>query len=140
MLSFYSYSKGLTAADMFMAEFALNRFRRIFGKFYERYDILLTPTLAKLPEPLGKYTKMRSDIDYLGYMRFSDEFRVHPPAANVTGQPAISLPLGRSQSGLPIGVQFMARFGEEGTLIRLASSLEQEMPWLDRIPPVHASR
>jgi amidase len=140
MLSFYSYSKGLTAADMFMTEFAFNKFRRTFGKFFEQYDMLLTPTLVKLPEPIGKYTKMRTDIDYVGYMRLQDEVRIHPPAANVTGQPAISLPLGQSQSGLPIGVQFMARFGEESELIRLASSLEQEMPWHGRIPPVHASR
>lgn len=140
MLSFYKYSKGLTGADMFMTEFALNKFRRTFGRFFEQYDMLLTPTLVKLPEPLGKYTKMRTDIDYVGYMRLCDEIRVHTPAANVTGQPAITLPLGHSQSGLPIGVQFMARFGEEGALIRLASWLEQEMPWRDRIPPVHASR
>ncbi len=140
LLSFYKYSKSLTAADMFMAEFALNKFRRTFGRFFEQYDMLLTPTLIKLPEPLGKYTKMRTDIDYVGYMRLCDEIRVHTPAANVTGQPAITLPLGHSQSGLPIGVQFMAKFGEEGALIRLASSLEREMPWRDRIPPVHASR
>ncbi len=140
MLSFYNYSKGLTGADMFTAEFALNKFRRTFGKFFEHYDILLTPTLIKLPGPLGKYTKMRTDLGYVDYMRFCDEIRVHTTAANVTGQPAITLPLGHSQSGLPIGVQFTARFGEEGTLIRLARSLEQQMPWRDRIPPVHASR
>ncbi len=140
MLSFYKYSKGLTGADMMMAEFVLNKFRRTFGKFFEQYDMLLTPTLIKLPEPLGKYTKMRTDADYVGYMRLCDETRVHTTAANVTGQPAMTLPLGHSQSGLPIGVQLMARFGEEGALIRLASSLEQEMPWRDQIPPVHASR
>jgi len=138
MLSFYKYSKGLTGADMMMAEFVLNKFRRTFGKFFEKYDLLLTPTLIKLPEPLGKYTKMRTDIDYVEYMRLCDETRVHTVAANVTGQPAMTLPLGHSQSGLPIGVQFMARFGEESALIRLASKLEQEMPWRDRIPPVHA--
>jgi amidase len=140
MLSFYNYSKGLSAADMLMTEFALNKFRRTFGKFFEQYDMLLTPTLVRLPEPIGKYTKMRTDIDYVGYMRLCDGLRIHPPAANVTGQPAISLPLGHSQSGVPIGVQFMARFGEESALIRLASSLEREMPWCDRVPPVHASR
>jgi amidase len=73
-------------------------------------------------------------------MRLQDEVRIHPAAANVTGQPAISLPLGQSRSGLPIGLQFIARFGEERKLIRLASSLEREMPWHDRIPPVHVSR
>jgi amidase len=140
MLSFYKYSKGLTGTDMIMTEFFLNKFRRAFGKFFERYDMLLTPTLIKLPEPLGKYTKIRTDVDYVGYMRLCDEIRVHTTAANVTGQPAMTLPLGCSQSGLPIGVQFMGRFGEEGALIRLASSLEKQVPWHERIPPVHASR
>jgi len=140
MLSFYEYSKGLTSADMFMAEFVLNQFRRNFGKFFEQYDILLTPTLNQLPGPHGKYSKMRTDVDYLDYMRLCEETKVHTTAANVTGQPAMTLPLGHSRSGLPIGIQFMSRFGEEGTLIRLASALEKEMPWKDRIPPVHASR
>jgi amidase len=140
MLSFYKYSKGLTGTDMIMTEFFLNKFRRAFGKVFEQYDMLLTPTLIKLPEPLGKYSKMRIDVDYVGYMRLCDEIRVHTTAANVTGQPAITLPLGSSQSGLPIGIQFIGRFGEEDTLIRLAGSLEKRMPWHERIPPVHASR
>jgi len=140
ILSFYRHSKALTGADVMMADFALNKFRRTFGAFFEQYDMLLTPTLMKLPEPLGRYTKMRTDVDYVGYMRLCDETRVHTTAANVTGQPAMTLPLGQSKSGLPIGVQFNARFGEEDKLIRLASRLEQEMPWRDRIPPVHASR
>jgi amidase len=140
MLSFYNYSKSLTASDMFMTQFVLNKFCRTFGKFFEQYDMLLTPTLSKLPEPIGKYSKMRRDLDYLGFMRLCDEYRIHPPAANVTGQPAMSLPLGQSKSNLPIGVQFMARFGGEGALIRLASFLERKMPWHERIPPIHASR
>jgi amidase len=140
MLSFYEYSKGLRAADMFLAEFVLNKFRRNFGKFFEQYDLLLTPTLTRLPEPLGKYSKMRTDLDYEGYMRLCEETKMHTTAANVTGQPAITLPLGQSRSGLPIGVQFMARFGEEDALIRMASSLEKEIPWHERIPSVHASR
>jgi amidase len=118
----------------------LNKFRRTFGKFFENYDMLLTPTLIKLPEPFGKYSKMRTDIDYIGYMRLCDETRVHTTAANVTGQPAITLPLRHSKSGLPIGAQFMAKFGDEGTLIRLASSLEREISWRDRISPVHTSK
>lgn len=140
MLSFYEYSRRLTAVDMFMAEFALNQFRRNFGEFFQQYDLLLTPTLNKLPEPHGKYSKMRKDLGYEEYMRLCEETKVHTTAANVTGQPAITLPLGQSRSGLPIGIQFMARFGEEDTLIRLSSSLEKEMPWHHRIPPIHASR
>jgi amidase len=124
---------------MLTADFVLNKFRRIFGKFFEQYDILLTPTLMKLPEPIGKYSKMRTDLDFIGYMRLSDETRLPTTPANATGQPAITLPLGQSQSGLPIGVQFMAKFGDESALIRLASSLEQAMPWHNRIPPIHSS-
>ncbi len=140
MLSFYEYSKTLPAAVMFTGEFALNGFRRTFGEFFTKYDVLVTPTLVKLPQPLGTYSKTRKDIDYVRYMREQDSIRNHPPAANITGQPAISLPLGQSKSGLPIGIQFMARFAEESTLIRLASWLEHAIPWRDRIPPVHASR
>lgn len=140
MLSFYEYSKTLQAGEMFTGEFALNGLRRAFGEFFTKYDVLLTPTLVKLPQPIGTYSKMRKDVDYVAFMRENDSVRNHPPAANVTGQPAISLPLGWSRSGLPIGVQFTARFAEEDTLIRLASWLEKETPWRDRIPPVHASR
>ncbi len=140
MLSFYEYSKKLKGVDLLMADFALNGFRRTFGEFFAKYDMLLTPTLVKLPEPLGTYSKMRKDVDYVAFMRQNDSIRIHPPAANITGQPAISLPLAWSRSGLPIGVQFMARFAEEGTLIRLASWFEKAIPWRDRMPPVHAGR
>ncbi|PVX25242.1 MAG: amidase [Candidatus Bathyarchaeum sp.] len=139
-LSFYEYSKSLNGADMMMTEFVLNKIRRTFGKFFEKHDLLITPTLLQLPEPLGKYAKTRTDVDYVGYMRMCDETRLPTTPPNVTGQPAITLPLGQSKSGLPIGVQFTARFGEENTLIRTASWLEQQMPWNNRIPPVHASR
>ncbi len=95
--------------------------------------------LMKLTEPIGRYSKMRTDLDFIGYMRLSDETSLPTTPANATGQPAITLPLGQSQSGLPIGVQFMAKFGDESALIRLASSLEQAMPWHNRIPPTHSS-
>lgn len=140
VLSYYDYAKGIGAGETFTVELSLNKFRRTFGKFFEQYDMLLTPTLTKLPEPLGKYSKMRTDLDYVGYFRLCDETKGFSSAANFTGQPAISLPLGQSKSGLPIGMQFMARFGEEDKLIRLASWLERAMPWHDRIPPVHVSR
>ena len=138
MLSYYEYSKRLTAGDAFMTEFVFNKVRRNFGKFFETHDILLTPTLAKLPEPLGTYTKMRTDLDYVGFFRLCDETKGFCAAPNVTGQPAISLPLGQSKSGLPIGMQFIGRFGEEDKLIRLSSWFEKQLPWRDRVPPVYA--
>ena len=61
-------------------------------------------------------------------------------AYNVTGQPALSLPLAMHSSGLPIGVQLGARPGEEHLLIGLGAQLEQAMPWAGRIPPLHAAK
>jgi len=62
-------------------------------------------------------------------------FIPYTPLFNVTGQPAMSLPLHWNAAGLPIGMQFVARMGEEATLFRLAGQLEQAQPWFDRAPP-----
>jgi amidase len=65
----------------------------------------------------------------LGYVPFT-------PIMNATGQPAVSLPLHQSSSGLPVGVHFSARLGDEGTLYALAAQLEEACPWIERKPPV----
>jgi amidase len=61
------------------------------------------------------------------------------PLFNTTGQPAISLPLHWSAGGLPVGVQFAARFGDEASLIRIASQIEEAQPWAGRRPPIHVA-
>ncbi len=139
-LSFYHYAKTLTPADWAWAEYVLNQVRRATGQFFRDYDLLLTPTLIQLPEPIGKYSQNATDVDFLGFFRRCDETAVFLPLFNATGQPAISLPLVQSELGLPIGMQFVARFGDESTLIRLASAFEEAMPWRERIPPVHVSQ
>jgi amidase len=136
----YRYIRGLTAKDKYMADMFLNKLRRTFGQFFLEYDVLLTPTMSQLPQPLGKHAATRADLDFISYNRLGDEIGMYTAPVNMTGQPAISLPLGQSKSGLPIGMQFVARFGDEGTLIRLASSFEKTMPWRDRIPPIHVTR
>lgn len=97
-----------------------------------RHDVLLSPTLAKPPIPLGVLGLSPTDVE-----AFRREFAGFSPfswLANVTGQPSMSVPLHWSSSGLPIGVMFTGRFGEEGTLLRLARQLEEASPWFDRRP------
>jgi amidase len=138
-LAYYQYARGLSAADVVWAERAANQLRRSTGQFFENYDVLLTPTLMKTPEPIGKYSQSRADLDFYDFFRLCDELCVHMPLFNLTGQPAISLPLGVSSAGLPIGAQFAARFGREDVLLGLASAFEEAMPWRARRPGVHVS-
>ena len=114
------------------------RFR--VGQFFEKYDLFITPSLSLLPQPHGEFSTKRDDMD--PYAFWENDFRIfqHMGLFNVTGTPSISLPLGLSASGLPIGVQFAAPFGDEAALIRIAAAFEKAMPWKDRLPPVHVSR
>jgi amidase len=114
-----------------------NEVRRATGRFMADYDLLLTPTLSILPQPIGRYSQNVADLDFDAFFRRCDEIGSHLPLSNVTGQPAISLPLFQSRSGVPIGIQFAARFGAEATLIRVASAFEEALPWRGRKPAVH---
>jgi Asp-tRNA(Asn)/Glu-tRNA(Gln) amidotransferase A subunit family amidase len=102
------------------------------AKFQEKYDVILSPTLAKPPVPLGVLSLSPKSIEQYG--RDVTEFGPYTALYNVTGQPSMSVPLHWSAEGLPIGVMFSARFGEDATLIRLASQLEKAKPWAGRRP------
>ena len=96
---------------------------------------LLTPTLGEPPVPLG--TLQTPDEPLLGFVRAAT-FVPYTPLANMTGQPAISLPLAWNADGLPIGSHLIAAYGREDLLLRVAAQLEQARPWADRRPAVHA--
>jgi amidase len=100
------------------------------------FDLLLLPTLASPPPLLGELVITRDRLAE-GLRRLLD---LSPYCAffNITGQPAISLPLFWNSANLPIGVQLVADFGREDLLIRVAAQLEQARPWTDRRPPVCA--
>jgi amidase len=100
------------------------------------FDLLLTPTLAEPPPTLGTFDSP-PDNPLHGLFRAA-EFVPFTPPFNVSGQPGISLPLHVNADGLPIGVQLVAAAGREDLLIRIASQLEQALPWADRNPGVHA--
>ena len=114
----------------------LQRISRGIAEYFEGIDVLLTPTLAELPAPLGTFDSPEGE-PLTGLLRAAAYVPFTPPF-NVTGQPGISLPLHWSASGLPIGVQFVGRFGDEETLLSLAGQLEQAAPWAARRPPVAA--
>ena len=101
------------------------------------FDVLLTPTIAEPPPKLGEFDSP-PDNPLQGLFRAAGLVPFTPPF-NVTGQPAISLPLSWNENGLPIGVQLVSAFGREDMLLRLASQLEQAQPWSARVPPVYAS-
>lgn len=109
---------------------------RSVAQFLTKYDLWLTPTLAEPPVPLGTLDSPADD-PLRGFER-AKQFTPYTPIANATGQPAMSVPLHWNADGLPIGVQFAGRFGDEATLFRLAAQLEQARPWAHRRPPVSA--
>ena len=111
--------------------------RMVAGWFGSRVDLLLTPTLGEPPPPLGSFDDT-GDNPTAALMRGS-QTAAFTALFNVTGQPAISLPLHWSEDGLPIGVQLVAPFGAEDVLLRVASQLEEARPWADRAPAAVAA-
>jgi amidase len=99
------------------------------------FDVYLTPTLTHKPRPHGHWDMSEPDLDAYN-ASWTDAVFMFP--FNIAPLPALSLPLHWSADGLPIGVQLVGRTGDEATLLKLATVLEQEMPWHDRLPPVHA--
>src|SRR5262249_30266360 len=121
----------ITAADYVRATQTAHRLGRQMAAFHSRHDVLLTPGLATLPPKLGWIDMMLDDFDE--YWRRVFHFSPFTVWFNLTGQPAMMLPLGRAH-GLPIAVQLVARFGDESTLFRLGSQLEAARPWFERRP------
>jgi amidase len=93
------------------------------------FDILVTPTLAGPPPKLGWLTGPEGGINLRAILQYTPQF-------NITGQPAISLPLHWSADGLPMGVQFVAGANREDLLVRLASQLEVARSWSDKVAPI----
>ncbi len=123
------------AADLAMAQAALARSRRSIQQWWaDGWDLLLSPTTAVLPQPLGA---MAQDADNpLAPFALSAAWVPYTPAFNTSGQPAISLPVHWTAGGLPVGVQLVAAYGREDVLLRVAAQLEAARPWAHRQPPI----
>ncbi len=122
--------------DYLVAVQEIQRFSRKMARWYQEggYDLLLTPTMAIPPTPLGAF-QIKAE-DSRGWLRVTNAFVAFTKVQNMTGQPAMSVPLYWNKANVPIGVQFAGRFGDEATLFRLAAQLEKARPWKDRRPPV----
>lgn len=114
----------------------IHAFGRTMAKLFEKYDVLLLSTLGRVPPPLGYMNTNAADLSNYGERLYT--FMPNTQPFNVSGQPAMSVPLSWSEEGLPIGIQFAARAGDEATLYRLAAQLEQARPWKHRRPALTA--
>jgi Asp-tRNA(Asn)/Glu-tRNA(Gln) amidotransferase A subunit family amidase len=135
---FYQSGGQVSAVDYTRAVAVLHRTGRMMGTFFQRHDLLLTPTLPKPPERIGVFDMNTEDIE--AYGKAVGLFTSFTAPFNAAGNPAISLPLAWSEQGLPIGIQLGARYGEEATLLRVAAQLEQARPWFNRRAPINADR
>jgi amidase len=108
--------------------------RRRMATFWaeDGYDLLCTPVLNIVPPRIGELSE-----PIVGQQRVIEALQ-YTAQFNVSGQPAMSLPLHMTPDGLPVGVQLVAAYGREDVLLRLASQVEQAAPWAGRKPPVHA--
>jgi amidase len=127
------FAKGVNGVDFSLAQASSVLFRRAIQSWWTQgWDLLLTPTLAAPPLPIGSMPNnparpMTPLMTAGAWVSFTSQF-------NISGQPAISLPLHRNADGLPIGMQLVAAYGREDVLIRVASQLEQAAPWAHLTP------
>jgi len=130
-------ANGISASDYLSSLDYLRRVTREVVGFWSSYDVVMTPTLTRPAIAIGELDPA-ADEEPITQLMNSADWVPFTPIWNVTGQPAISLPLGQSGAGLPIGVQFVGAPAAEETLISLAAQLEQERPWAARRPGVAA--
>jgi amidase len=122
----------ITAAELLLAQGGLQSATRAAAAALHGYDAVLTPALAQPPVPVGHFDEADPAANFEEQKRFTPFTAVY----NVTGQPAISLPLHWTAAGLPIGVMLASRSGAEGLLISLSAQLEAARPWQHRHPPL----
>jgi amidase len=127
-----------SALDVLAAVDAQNRVTRPAGLFLHEHDLLITPTVAWLPPPHGTLNQNAGGQSPRDWLHRILEYGPFTAPFNVSGHPAISLPLGESREGMPIGVQLVAAAGREDLLLQVAAQLEEALPWRDRQPPVFA--
>jgi amidase len=129
-------AQNTSAIDYVAAQLSAFHISRGLAEFFKTCDVFLCPTLCSPPLKIGELNTMSEDLSHI-----APTLRRYMPATsmfNMSGQPAMSVPLAWNKAGLPLGMMFSAKLGDEATLFRLASQLEQQRPWKDKLPPVCA--
>jgi amidase len=137
-LALIAGGRAATAADYARAVRTIHALSRAVERFFARFDVLLTPTMALQPARIGELAL--SNAPGPAYGEKLSRCVGYTSLFNASGNPAMSVPLGTASDGMPLGVQFAARFGDEATLFRLAAQLESARPWAQRRPAVAAVR
>lgn len=151
----YQLGKSFSANEFALAKLKWNETTRKLGLFGEKYDMLLTPTLGMKPFVIGSLQNSKVEdaalkiLNILGLSSLVKHTGIiektaakifswipYPPLANITGQPAMTIPLHWSKENLPVGVMFTGRLNDEATLFRLAAQLEKAQPWFSRVAPI----
>lgn len=129
--------RSVSAADYVRELEVTHKQARRLARWWEQgFDLLLTPTAAEPPPLLGEFEPVGGD-PFAGFRRAA-AFGAFTSTFNATGQPAISLPLYWNDAGLPIGIQLVAPFAGEASLLRIAAQLETASPWVERRPQLHS--
>lgn len=140
-LTWLSYLEGrqLSAVDYFAALDTFAALQRAVGRFFARYDALITPMLTQPPADIGWLGTPADDLGVFWEKFGGDAYSPFAGIFNVTGHPAASVPCLITDEGRPLGVQIVARFGDEATLFNLAAQIEEARPWRTQLPPLHIS-
>lgn len=126
--------------EVFRARRELARAGREMGRFFQSYDLLISPTCGRIGRPLGTLNGVvNSEISASEWARKRRDYACITPLANVAGLPSISLPLYMSDSGLPIGVEIDGAIDQDELVLQLSAQLERAAPWSERKPPIYAS-
>ncbi|SEW39383.1 amidase [Chitinophaga arvensicola] len=139
-LSGYEAGKKLSARDLIRVVEYTNTVARAAGRFYENYDVMITPTTAITAPLAGSVDGHAAGIRWADWVREACAAAPFGQVFNIAGVPAISLPMGFDEHGIPVGVTFSSRMGNDALLLQLAAQLEKAAPWSGRTPLLYAGR
>ncbi len=130
----YEAGKRITGPQYITARTFVQMAGREVGRFFQEYDLHLAPVLAEPPARIGRFDTSTDNPDFM--FAALRTYLVDTPLSNATGQPSISLPLHWTADGLPVGVMFSGRFGDDATVLRVAGQIERAQPWHHRRAPI----